>query len=67
MTARDMGMASRRARRGVKTANETPEAACLSEKLRDALGDSLRGKRIAVWGLAFKPRPTTCATRRRSL
>jgi UDPglucose 6-dehydrogenase len=27
----------------------------LGEKLRDALGDDLTGKHIAVWGLAFKP------------
>jgi UDPglucose 6-dehydrogenase len=28
----------------------------LSRKLRKALGDEVRGKRIAVWGLSFKPR-----------
>ncbi len=28
----------------------------LSRKLRNALGEDVRGKRIAVWGLSFKPR-----------
>lgn len=28
----------------------------LSRKLRKALGEDVRGKRIAVWGLSFKPR-----------
>ncbi len=27
----------------------------LGEKLREALGDDLRGKHFAIWGLAFKP------------
>ena len=34
-------------------------------KVRSALW-TLRGKRLAVLGLAFKGRPTTCASRRRS-
>jgi len=28
----------------------------LGRKLRQALGDDLRGKRIGIWGLSFKPR-----------
>ncbi len=28
----------------------------LGRKLRQALGEDLRGKRIAIWGLSFKPR-----------
>ncbi len=28
----------------------------LARKLRKALGEDLRGKRIAIWGLSFKPR-----------
>jgi UDPglucose 6-dehydrogenase len=27
----------------------------LAEKMKDFYGDSLKGKRIAIWGLAFKP------------
>jgi UDPglucose 6-dehydrogenase len=32
----------------------------LARKLRTALGGNLRGKRIAVWGLSFKPRTDDC-------
>ena len=39
---------------GVEATNERQKRR-LGEKLRTALGDSLDGARIAVWGLAFKP------------
>jgi len=39
---------------GVEATNERQKHK-LGEKLRAALGDSLQGARIAVWGLAFKP------------
>ncbi len=39
---------------GVEAANERQKHK-LGEKLRSALGDSLEGARIAIWGLAFKP------------
>jgi UDPglucose 6-dehydrogenase len=32
----------------------------LARKLRTALGGDLRGKKIAVWGLSFKPRTDDC-------
>ena len=32
----------------------------LARKLRAALGGDMRGKRIAVWGLSFKPRTDDC-------
>jgi UDPglucose 6-dehydrogenase len=32
----------------------------LGRKLRAALGEDVRGKRIAVWGLSFKPRTDDC-------
>jgi UDPglucose 6-dehydrogenase len=32
----------------------------LSRKLRTLLGGDLRGKRVAVWGLSFKPRTDDC-------
>lgn len=32
----------------------------LARKLKNALGGDLRGKRIAIWGLAFKPRTDDC-------
>jgi UDPglucose 6-dehydrogenase len=32
------------------------QKAVLGRKLRKALGDDVRGKRVAVWGLSFKPR-----------
>jgi UDPglucose 6-dehydrogenase len=38
---------------GVESANERQKQVLL-QKVRAALGTSLRGKRIAVWGLAFK-------------
>ncbi len=34
----------------------TRQKGLLVRKLRKALGDDLRGKKIAVWGLSFKPR-----------
>ena len=42
----------------LKTVDEVNERQkhVLSSKLRRHLGDDLRGRRIAVWGLAFKPR-----------
>jgi UDPglucose 6-dehydrogenase len=38
----------------VEAANERQKRR-LFEKVHGALGDSLKGKRVAVWGLAFKP------------
>ena len=38
---------------GVESANERQKQVLL-KKVKAALGDSLRGKRIAIWGLAFK-------------
>ncbi len=38
----------------VETTNEHQKS-IVFEKLRQALGGNLRGKRIALWGLAFKP------------
>ena len=38
----------------VETTNEQQKS-IVFEKLRQALGGNLRGKRIALWGLAFKP------------
>jgi UDPglucose 6-dehydrogenase len=32
----------------------------LARKLRAALGGDLRGKKIAIWGLSFKPRTDDC-------
>lgn len=39
---------------GVETTNDRQKHK-LGEKLRAALGDSLEGARVAIWGLAFKP------------
>ncbi|HWL39125.1 MAG TPA: UDP binding domain-containing protein, partial [Gemmatimonadaceae bacterium] len=39
--------------KGVESANERQKMVLL-HKVKAALGDSLRGKRIALWGLAFK-------------
>jgi len=39
--------------KGVESANERQKMVLL-HKVKAALGDGLRGKRIAVWGLAFK-------------
>src|SRR5262245_25377822 len=52
-TARDCGNGLR-ILESVEAVNESQKER-LFEKLRQALGDRLRGKRIAVWGLAFKP------------
>ena len=41
--------------KAVEAVNETPEAAAARRSCRAHFG-SLKGKRIAVWGLAFKPR-----------
>ncbi len=38
----------------------------LAEKIEQHFGGQLQGKTIAVWGLAFKPPPTTFAMLRRS-
>ena len=52
-TAAEMGM-ELKVLEAVEDVNETQKMR-LGEKLRDALGDDLTGKHIAVWGLAFKP------------
>jgi len=52
-TARDCGNGLR-ILESVEAVNESQKER-LFEKLRQALGDRLKGKRIAVWGLAFKP------------
>jgi UDPglucose 6-dehydrogenase len=52
-TAAEMGM-ELKVLGAVEEVNETQKMR-LGEKLRDALGDDLAGKHIAVWGLAFKP------------
>jgi UDPglucose 6-dehydrogenase len=36
------------------------QKAVLGRKLRKALGEDVRGKRVAVWGLSFKPRTDDC-------
>lgn len=41
--------------RAVETANDRQKHVVVG-KVRDAVGGSLSGKRIALWGLAFKPR-----------
>ena len=41
--------------RGVESANERQKHV-IAGKLRDALGGKLAGVRVALWGLAFKPR-----------
>jgi len=38
---------------GVESANERQKQVLL-QKVKGALGDTLRGKRVAIWGLAFK-------------
>ena len=52
-TAAEMGM-ELKVLEAVEDVNEAQKMR-LGEKLRDALGDDLTGKHIAVWGLAFKP------------
>jgi UDPglucose 6-dehydrogenase len=52
-TARDCGN-DLRILESVEAVNESQKER-LFHKLRQALGDRLDGKRIAVWGLAFKP------------
>jgi UDPglucose 6-dehydrogenase len=52
-TAKDAG-APLRVLEAVETANDAQKER-LFEKLRSALGSSLRGMHVAVWGLAFKP------------
>ena len=52
-TASEMGM-DLKVLGAVEDVNENQKQR-LGEKLRDALGDDLIGKHIAVWGLAFKP------------
>jgi len=52
-TARDCGNGLR-ILESVEAVNESQKER-LFAKLRQALGDRLKGKRIAVWGLAFKP------------
>jgi UDPglucose 6-dehydrogenase len=52
-TAQEMGM-ELKVLSAVEDVNEAQKNR-LGEKLRDAIGDSLNGLRIAVWGLAFKP------------
>jgi UDPglucose 6-dehydrogenase len=51
--AKDAG-APLRVLEAVETANDAQKER-LFEKLRSALGSSLRGMHVAVWGLAFKP------------
>lgn len=53
-TAREYDM-SLRVLEAVEAVNDDQKRR-LFEKLRDALGGKLKGRRIAVWGLAFKPR-----------
>lgn len=45
---------SMRVLKAVEEVNESQKSV-LFEKLSDYYGDTLRGKRIALWGLAFKP------------
>jgi UDPglucose 6-dehydrogenase len=52
-TARDHG-ACLRVLESVETVNDDQKHR-LFEKLRNALGSEMRGLRVAVWGLAFKP------------
>jgi UDPglucose 6-dehydrogenase len=57
-TARDFGME-------IELASTTDrvnsrQKGVLARKLRTALGGDLRGKKIAVWGLSFKPRTDDC-------
>jgi UDPglucose 6-dehydrogenase len=52
-TARDCGK-DLRILESVEAVNESQKER-LFQKLRQALGDHLEGKRIAIWGLAFKP------------
>ena len=42
--------------RAVDEVNAAPEAHCCSTRSMQHFGEHLRGKRFAVWGLAFKPR-----------
>lgn len=53
-TADDLGVPLQ-VLRGVETANERQKHV-LVEKVQDALGGKLSGARVALWGLAFKPR-----------
>ncbi len=52
-TAADMGM-ELKVLEAVESVNDAQKLR-LAEKLRDALGDDLSGRHVAVWGLAFKP------------
>lgn len=47
----------------VEAVNETQKE-IVADKLKEALGAELTGKVVALWGLAFKPKPTICAKHR---
>ena len=53
-TARDIGVKLELIE-AIERVNETQKVYLVS-KIRDHFGDGLRGKCLAVWGLAFKPR-----------
>ena len=54
-TARERGVAAAACSRRSRTANDAAEAAAVREARRARSATTLRGARIAVWGLAFKP------------
>jgi UDPglucose 6-dehydrogenase len=49
--------------RAVEAANDAQKHV-VAEKVVARFGEDLRGRRFALWGLAFKRTPTTCARRR---